>query len=89
MSPELQGIVTSHCYSRYVGYVPFFQPDLSNLNGYMRLKAEEEFQIFVTQVQWRVLAGGMELLPVNRKHMIVLVALASTLTVSSRWWCTL
>ncbi len=50
MSPELQGIVTSHCYTEYISFVPFFRPDLSQLHGYVRAKAEDEVRIFMTQV---------------------------------------
>ncbi len=50
MSPELQGIVTSHCYGRYLENIPFFRFDTKHLRGIKLLRAEEEKQMFITQV---------------------------------------
>jgi hypothetical protein len=50
MSPELQGAVTSHCYGRYLDSIPFFKFDTSHLRGIQLLRAEEEKQMFTTQV---------------------------------------
>lgn len=50
MSPELQGIVISHCYARYLQEVPFFQFSTVKLRGIRRLRAEEETSRFITQV---------------------------------------
>jgi hypothetical protein len=50
MSPDLQGIVISHCYARYLQEVPFFQYNSVHLRGIRRLRAEEETTRFLTQV---------------------------------------
>ncbi len=50
MSPELQGIVTSHCYGRYLENIPFFKFKCKHLRGIHLLRAEEEKQMFTTQV---------------------------------------
>ena len=50
MSPELQGAVTSHCYGKYLDSIPFFKFDTSHLRGIQLLRAEEEKQMFTTQV---------------------------------------
>ena len=50
MSPELQGLVTSHCYSQYITCVPFFNIDLDMYSGYKRVKVEDELKIFITAV---------------------------------------
>ena len=51
MSPELQGLVTAHCYAPYISTVPFFKLNLGVFTGYMRVKVEEEMKIFVSQVR--------------------------------------
>ena len=50
MSPELQGLVTSHCYSRYLERIPFFKFSTTGMRGIRRLRAEEETTTFITQV---------------------------------------
>ena len=52
MSPELQGIVTSHCYGRYLENIPFLRYDTKHMRGIRKLRAEEEKQMFITQVWW-------------------------------------
>ena len=51
MSPELQGIVTSHCYGRYLENIPFLRYDTKHMRGIRKLRAEEETQMFITQVR--------------------------------------
>jgi hypothetical protein len=53
MSPELQGIVTSHCYGRYLENIPFLRYDTKHMRGIRKLRAEEEKQMFITQVRCR------------------------------------
>ncbi len=53
MSPELQGLVTTHCYSQYVLSVPFFKLPLSSYEGLAKLRAGEELKIFTMQVRSR------------------------------------
>ena len=50
MSPELQGLVTTHCYSQYVNSIPFFSLTLADYDGFMRIKAAEEVKFFTMQV---------------------------------------
>ena len=50
MSPELQGIVTSHCYGRYLENIPFFRLDTKHMRGIKKLRAVEEKLMFITQV---------------------------------------
>jgi hypothetical protein len=58
MSPELQGIVTSHCYGRYLENIPFFKFQYKHLRGIQFLRAEEEKQMFTTQVGTTAAAGA-------------------------------
>ena len=51
MSPELQGLVTTHCYSHYITCVPFFTVKLDGYTGYKRVRVEEEVKMFVTAVR--------------------------------------